>query len=129
MIVLKNKEIADQEFNEALAYLIRKPLPAAVSWALSDLVKRFQDILDRFFKLRKEIALRYGGEELPGGEGVRFSPEKPLSDDCKKELVELEAIENTIDFSPVRLPDKTPSGVDILYEPLIMARLNKIVNK
>jgi hypothetical protein len=128
MIVLKNSEASNDEFNEALAYLLRKPLPAAVSWALAELVKRLQEILDRYFKLRKEIALRYGGEEMPGG-GVRFSAEKPPSAECKKEIEDLDAIENSIDFSPVRLPEKTPSGVDILYEPLIMARLNKLVNK
>jgi len=128
MIVLTNKEVVDPEFNEAISYLLRKPLPAVASWTLADLMKHFQEIMDRVFKLRKEIGLRYGGKELPGG-GVTFLPENPIPPECKKELEDLDAIENSIDFTPVKLPERTPTGVDILYEPVIMARLTKLLTR
>jgi len=128
MIVLTNKEVVDPEFNEAISYLLRKPLPAVASWTLADLMKHFQEIMDRVFKLRKEIGLRYGGKELPGG-GVTFLPENPIPPECKKELDDLDAIENSIDFTPVKLPERTPTGVDILYEPVIMARLTKLLTR
>lgn len=128
MIVLTNREVVDPEFNEAISYLLRKPLSAVASWTLADLMKQLQEIMDRIFTLRKEIGLRYGGKELPGG-GVTFLPENPLPPDCKKELEDLDAIENSIGFTPVKLPEGRPDGSPILYEPVIMARLSKLLTR
>jgi hypothetical protein len=128
MIVLKNREIIDPEYNEALALLLRHPLPAAAAWELADLLKKSQEIMDRVFTARRETGLRYGARPLPNGD-VTFLPDAAMPPECKKELTDLDEIENSIDFKPVKLPERRPDGSPILYEPIIMSRLTKLLTR
>ena len=127
-VKLTNAKIDSPWFAEALYLLKRKQLPAVVAMGVSDFEEEIERASKRCNKIKVEIFKKHGA--APDGGGFKFTESLPMPEECRTELLLLDAAECKLRFDQqFDLPEKTPSGMAIFYEPIIFSELRGVLIK